>query len=105
LDASHAVKALIFWWNGAQKSITSRRNIEFTRMSRKAWHSNTKGEALVLRFFCPTAQQHFDSGVLMDDATYARQRLNIIAVACPHCERQHRFLLADAEFRAEEYAA
>jgi hypothetical protein len=58
----------------------------------------------VFRFFCPTARQHFDSGVLMDAATYARQRLNIIVVVCPHCERRHRFLLADAEFHAEEIA-
>jgi hypothetical protein len=59
----------------------------------------------MLRFFCPTAQKYFDSGVIIDDATFVRQRLNIIAVACPHCERSHRFLLADAEPRAEEVAA
>ena len=59
----------------------------------------------MLRFFCPTSQQHFDSGVLMDEDTYIRQRLSIIAVMCPCCERRHRYLLADSEFRAEEIAA
>jgi hypothetical protein len=59
----------------------------------------------MLKFFCPTALQHFDSGVIVDDVTFARQRLNIISVACPHCDRQHRFLLADAEWRVGDIAA
>jgi hypothetical protein len=59
----------------------------------------------MLRFFCPTSQQHFDSGVLIDEDTYTRYRLNIIAVMCPHCERRHRYLLADSELGAEEIAA
>ena len=59
----------------------------------------------MLRFFCPTARQPFDSGVFLDGDTYRRQRLNIISVSCPHCERGHRFLLADTEFRAEVIAA
>jgi hypothetical protein len=59
----------------------------------------------MLRFFCPTAQQPVDSGVFIDEDTYRRQRLNIIAVHCPHCDKRHRFLLADTEFRTEEIAA
>jgi hypothetical protein len=59
----------------------------------------------MLRFFCPTAQQEFDSGIILDEQTYHRNRLKIVAVVCVHCERKHRFLLADASFRAEEVAA
>lgn len=59
----------------------------------------------MLRFYCPTEGKQFDTGIHMDGETYARQRLRIIAVQCPHCERKHRFLVADAEFRAEEVAA
>jgi hypothetical protein len=59
----------------------------------------------MLRFFCPSAQKEFDSGIFMDKDTFARQRLNIVCAICPYCERTHRFLLADVEFRAEEVAA
>ena len=57
------------------------------------------------RFFCPTAREKFDSGIFLDHETYQRNRLRIVSVGCTHCERTHRFLLADASFRAEEVAA
>jgi hypothetical protein len=57
----------------------------------------------MLRFFCPTAETYFDSGVFIDEETLRRRRLDIIAVTCPLCERKHRFLLADA-VRVEDAA-
>ena len=57
-----------------------------------------KGEATMLRFFCPTDHNSFDAGVFMDAETYKRERMDIIRVTCPHCGREHRFLVADAEF-------
>jgi hypothetical protein len=59
----------------------------------------------MLRFFCPTAREEFDSGIFVDEETYQRNRLSIVSVTCLHCQRTHRFLLADAYFRAEEVAA
>lgn len=59
----------------------------------------------MLRFYCPSENKKFDTGIYMDGETYTRQRLRIIAVMCPHCERKHRFLVADAEFLTEEVAA
>ncbi len=59
----------------------------------------------MLRFFCPTARQEFDSGIILDEQTYQRNRLKIVTVVCVHCERKHRFLLADSRFTAEEVAA
>jgi hypothetical protein len=63
------------------------------------------GEALMLRFFCPTAREEFDSGIILDEQTYQRNRLSIVSMICVHCQRSHRFLLADARFTAEEVAA
>ena len=34
----------------------------------------------MLRFFCPTARQEFDSGIILDHDTYQRNRLKIAAV-------------------------
>jgi hypothetical protein len=48
-----------------------------------------------LHFFCPTYQQSFEPGFDVDDETFRRHRLKIVHVACPCCERGHRFLLAD----------
>jgi hypothetical protein len=59
----------------------------------------------MLRFFCPTAREEFDSGIILDQQTYQRNRLSIVSVLCVHCERKHRFLIADASFKAEEVAA
>jgi RNase P subunit RPR2 len=59
----------------------------------------------MLRFFCPTAREEFDSGIILDERTYQRNRLSIVSVNCMHCQRQHRFLMADARFTAEEVAA
>jgi hypothetical protein len=59
----------------------------------------------MLRFFCPTARQEFDSGIIVDEETYQRNRLKIVAVTCVHCGRTHRFLLADAHLTLEEAAA
>jgi hypothetical protein len=59
----------------------------------------------MLRFFCPTAREEFDSGIILDQQTYQRNRLRIVSVICVHCPRKHRFLIADASFRAEEVAA
>jgi hypothetical protein len=59
----------------------------------------------MLRFFCPTARAEFESGIILDPETFQRNRLKIVVVVCVHCERKHRFLLADASFRAEEVAA
>jgi hypothetical protein len=59
----------------------------------------------MLRFFCPTARQEFDSGIILDEETYQRNRLKIVAVECIHCERKHRFLIADSRFTAHEVAA
>ncbi len=53
----------------------------------------------MLKFFCATAGKSFDSGNHMDAETYARERLNIVTAECPHCHRNHSFLVADAEFR------
>lgn len=55
----------------------------------------------MLEFFCATASKPFDSGIVMDRDTYNRQRLAIVNVMCPHCAKQHRFLLADGQFKAE----
>ena len=51
----------------------------------------------MLKFFCATARKPFGCGIIMDAETYARQRLDIVTVQCPHCDRRHRFLVADAE--------
>jgi len=51
----------------------------------------------MLKFFCATIGKPFDSGICMDAETYARERLNIVTVDCPHCKRTHRFLVADAQ--------
>lgn len=59
----------------------------------------------MLRFICPTKNMKFETGIYMDRATYHRHRLHIVAAICPHCERKHRFLVADADFIAEEIAA
>ena len=58
----------------------------------------------MLRFFCPTAREEFDSGIILDQQTYHRNRLNIVSVICVHCQRKHRFLIADASFRTEDAA-
>jgi hypothetical protein len=59
----------------------------------------------MLRFFCPTAREEFDSGIILDEQTYQRNRLSIVSVNCILCLRNHRFLIADARFTAEEVAA
>jgi len=63
------------------------------------------GEGSMLRFFCPTARAEFDSGIILDQETYRRNRLTIVAVMCAHCQREHRYLLADASVVAEDVAA
>jgi hypothetical protein len=55
----------------------------------------------MLQFFCPTAQKDFDSGIIVDRDTYNRERLTIVETRCPHCARAHRYLMADAVYRAE----
>jgi hypothetical protein len=55
----------------------------------------------MLRYFCATAGKSFDSGIIMDAETYLRERLKIIVVGCHHCQKRHRFLVADVEFQAE----
>ena len=50
-----------------------------------------------LHYFCPTYQQQIDTGIEVDDETFAKARLRIVRVLCAHCDRVHRFLLADAE--------
>ncbi|WP_068028332.1 hypothetical protein [Rhodoplanes sp. Z2-YC6860] len=50
---------------------------------------------MTLQFSCPTAQQMIDSGMEMDEQTFRTARLRIVTVSCPHCDRKHRFLLAD----------
>ncbi len=59
----------------------------------------------MLRFLCPTVRKEFDSGIILDEQTYRWNRLSIVSVICVHCQRKHRFLIADANFRAEEVAA
>ncbi len=49
----------------------------------------------ILKFLCPTTREYFDSGVRLDEKSAAASRLNIVRVGCPHCHREHRFLLAD----------
>ena len=49
-----------------------------------------------VRFTCPTHLEEVDSGIDLDEYTLARNRLTIVKASCPLCERQHRFLLADA---------
>ncbi len=49
----------------------------------------------ILNFLCPTTREYFDSGVRLDERSAAASRLNIVRVGCPHCRREHRFLLAD----------
>jgi hypothetical protein len=56
----------------------------------------------MLQFHCPTERKDFDSGIWLDPDTYRRKRLSIVAADCPHCGRKHRYLLADAQFTAEE---
>ena len=55
----------------------------------------------MLRYFCPTAGRHIDSGIIVDEDTYQRHRLRILEVSCSHCGKMHRFLMADTEFVAE----
>ncbi len=55
----------------------------------------------MLRFFCPSTEREFESGIIVDRDTYERQRLTIVSARCPHCARTHRFLMADAQFREE----
>jgi len=52
-------------------------------------------------FHCPTTRQDFNGNIVMDLDTYMRQRMQIIAANCPHCARVHRFLVADANYKAE----
>jgi hypothetical protein len=47
-------------------------------------------------FICPTYLQEVDAGIDIDDQTFRRSRLEIVRAQCPHCQRDHRFLLADA---------
>lgn len=58
---------------------------------------------VLLKFFCPTTRQSFDSGIWMDEETLHRQRLKIVSLDCPLCGRTHRFMLADA--RVDEKGA
>jgi hypothetical protein len=55
----------------------------------------------MLRYFCPTAGRQTDSGIIVDEDTYQRHRLGVLAVNCAYCDKKHRFLLADTEFVAE----
>jgi hypothetical protein len=59
------------------------------------------GEGDMLKYFCPTAGRQVESGIIVDEDTYQRHRLRILAVNCSHCDKQHRFLMADTEFVAE----
>jgi hypothetical protein len=52
----------------------------------------------VLSFLCPTTRDYFDSGIRIDESSAAASRLKIVKVSCPHCRREHRFLLADGVF-------
>lgn len=58
---------------------------------------------MLLKFYCPTARDFFDSGIRIDKQTLQRERLSIVSLDCPHCGRAHRFMLADA--RVDEVQA
>jgi hypothetical protein len=62
---------------------------------------NAKRKGDVLRYFCPTAGRQIDSGTIVDEDTYQRHRLRILAVSGSHCGKMHRFLMADIEFVVE----
>jgi hypothetical protein len=49
-----------------------------------------------IHFQCPTHRRDIDTGINVDDETFHRTRLNLVHIPCPHCDRMHRFLLADA---------
>ena len=50
-----------------------------------------------IHFYCPVVRRRVDTGIQMDQATFERTRLNIVHVRCPHCDRTHRFLMADSQ--------
>ena len=52
---------------------------------------------LDIHFYCPVVRRRVDTGIQMDQATFERTRLNIVHVRCPHCDRTHRFLMADSQ--------
>jgi hypothetical protein len=41
------------------------------------------------------AGRDIDSGIEIDAGTFEKVKLRITRVVCPHCGRDHRFLLAD----------
>jgi hypothetical protein len=48
-----------------------------------------------LHFYCPTHQLDIDSGMNIEPSTLVRNKLKVVHVPCPHCDKTHRFLLAD----------
>ena len=55
------------------------------------------GSMLDIHFYCPNVRRRIDTGIQVDQITFERTRLNIVHVPCPHCDRIHRFLMADSQ--------
>lgn len=58
-----------------------------------------------LRFFCPTTQTFFDSGMRLDEKTAKAARLKIARVVCPECHREHRVLVADGLLGSDDFVS
>jgi hypothetical protein len=51
---------------------------------------------IAIRYFCPTHRKEIDPQIEVDKDTFMKTRLRIVRVFCPHCDRVHRFLMADS---------
>ena len=58
------------------------------------------GSMLDIHFYCPNVRRRIDTGIQVDQITFERTRLNIVHVPCPHCDRIHRFLMADLQIES-----
>jgi hypothetical protein len=77
------------WHRKSRRLQTNRRNLRGSRMAS-------------VSFICPTHLKEVEAGIEIDDQTFRQTRLKIVRIRCPHCEREHRFLLADGHLAKDE---
>ena len=55
-----------------------------------------------IHFYCPSHRRDIGTGIQVDSMTFQRTRLSVVQIICPHCERIHRYLMADSHHQLLE---